>query len=385
MAEEEEADEKTPLVEKEEDEKTLVVDKADVPMSLQEPGYPKGRKYRLEWISMLFVLAFSWYWFVILAAVISACVDCYLRMEMREILNPIVFKSLFVVFGFLLGFRNVRANNRIEEAGFKTQTFFASAWTVLMLLPDESRPRASKALLFAINEMASYVESVCERKYSWYTIVGLRPNKAVHLGVQGDSSRGLLVQALLMVEELIMKEEAGPDTKRRRFLWPEKIKMLDTFDAILHLTLPAVSDRYASLVDFCLFAFVILLPWGIPAKPIALNGSWGTVSAGTMLVLETIFVTVVLLGLNALAQENEDPFGSYREDFNLRSFVRLFELGLVRYEKRNAQVKHVMNAQVPQGATALETELWYRALMCRDLAPDEKAHGDFMKEQLGLV
>jgi len=87
----------------------------DLPQSLREQGYPDDVKYRKYDLFGILLLAFQWHSAVIIAGLISALIHWYFHMWELELVDPLVFKSIFLVFGFCLGFRNVRANSRIEE------------------------------------------------------------------------------------------------------------------------------------------------------------------------------------------------------------------------------------------------------------------------------
>merc|ERR1719195_951890 len=107
--------------------------------------------------------------------------------------------------------------------------------------------------------------------------------------------------------------------------------------------------------------------------------------SGLVLTITTVFVSVFLLGLNALAQDNEDPFGDDGENHQMVRWVRLFESGVKQYERRRAEVEEAMKGQAIEGATLVETELWHHALMCRSLQPDAEGHCEQMKKDIGLV
>eukprot|EP00747_Dinoflagellata_sp_TGD_P182418 gnl/TRDRNA2_/TRDRNA2_36663_c0_seq2.p1 gnl/TRDRNA2_/TRDRNA2_36663_c0~~gnl/TRDRNA2_/TRDRNA2_36663_c0_seq2.p1 ORF type:complete len:370 (-),score=63.32 gnl/TRDRNA2_/TRDRNA2_36663_c0_seq2:61-1170(-) len=354
------------------DEKTPLIRKGDVPKSLREPAYPEGRKYRVLDIFRPIGLALRWYWGILIFVIASALLNFALTIhhDFVLVLHPLVFKSLLVVFGFILGFRNVRANNRTEEATSRMQELFSAAWTILMLTPSESRPRLSRAMVLALNELAGQINAVRKRKYWWYAMMEMRPDEENHLGFTGDSGRTFLMHVLLMAEELLGKNEpsAQAKTQKLRILWPVRTKMLDTIDRIFHLCTPAVSDRYCALVDGCLFFFVVLLPWGLEATSMDLAAAtgvpWMVVSAAAVSGFEAIFVAFVLLGLNALATENEDPFMGDYEDLHLDSFVRIFELKIAFYEDQRAKVAEATKGQTFQGASEAEVEVWYHAIMC---------------------
>lgn len=325
-------------------------------------------------------LAVRNHWRALLLAICSA-VGCW-RAGYADInlFDPLVFKSIFIIFGFTMGFRNITANTRRSEALHELNQLFSALWGIYVCFPDGPRQNIRAPLIEALRAMAFHLESLgAARHYYIYGIVGLEPvesstpaswcecifglrphpktpsklwddNKEVaHL-----SPKPLLLATLNLCEaelERIEKEIGGQ--KLRRNFWAQKKQLLASLDELVSLTMPSVSDRYLSFMDICMSAFAVVFPWGIASKMIVLkvlrNTEWG-ISSGAFLVVNTIFVTFVMFSLNALSSETEDPFAGGQEDINLGSSVELFASGVANYDVRRAAVEKPANA--PSGEAA---------------------------------
>lgn len=366
--------------------------------SLQQPqnifGLPTKRKYALLEVWNLFRMAVEWHGVTLALAVLSATINIWTGMSSKTLFHALVFKCLFVVFGFLLGFRNVRANNRQETANQQIQTLFTSVWTLILLFPEQmQRKRVSRAFILVLRDLTDYVSDMSQRHRIWYTAIDMRPpvhdsgtqHEAGHQhGFSGTSPRPLFQAVLMMVEsEVYPLEDEGTFTKRR-MVWSQIVPIMQSYDDIIHMCMPAVSDRYAALLDLLLNIFMILLPWGLVSQPLDLRPGtgykWAYIPETAMLLITTLLISCMMMGLNALAQENEDPYGG-DDDMPLCSVVDLFEKALDAYEQQREQLgKHL-----PAGLTTCQQDVWYSAALCGDgISCKDDVRLEGLSQELGL-
>jgi len=354
----------------------------DLPSSVRDADYPDERKFRFEDYFSIVFAAFKWHAAVIATGVVSASIHWHFGLggeRQEKLIDPLVFKSIFLVFGFCLGFRNVRANNRMEEALRYLHDFIATSWTIILLFPNSHRWKVSNALVQAMRETASYLHSISVRKHWWAAMIDVRPRHQ-DVSMAGSSARPLLLAALSLAEDAVYELEPGPNgnankqTMRRSF-WVLRTKMTDCYDRLVQMTLPAVSDRYAGLLDTCLLVFAALLPFGLHAVDFDMNDithrGHVIIPAGFLTLVNSCVVLIVMTGLNALAQENEDPFGRDDEDVRTDAYVRLFERGLQVYEEKRARVEALLEtgsqSLKAKGASDAQLEVWRHCLVCNDL------------------
>lgn len=353
----------------------------DLPQSLREQGYPDDVKYRKYDLFGILLLAFQWHSAVIIAGLISCLIHWYFQMWELELVDPLVFKSIFLVFGFCLGFRNVRANSRMEEGNRCLHNFLGTVWNIILLFPNSRRRKVSKTLLQAMRETSSYLHNISVRKHWWAAMIDVRPRHQT-VDMAGCSSRPLLMAALAMVEETVYTLEPSRENSYtiRRSFWVLKMKLLHCYDELVEMTFPAVTDRYAGLLDACLFIFAILLPFGLggtASQAHKLHGNTTVIIPGGLVTLVNCSVVlIVMTGLNALAQENEDPFGRDEEDVRVDAYLRLFEHALSLYEETRSNVEVLLESDADAleraGASKAEVEVWRHACVCNDLL----AHSD---------
>lgn len=337
--------------------------------------------------------AFRWHGLSILLSLMSA-ISCWaLGYAERNVFDPLIFKSIFVVFGFAVGFRNSRANDRLADAQTVTHELFASAWSILVVFPSDSRPKVREALVHLLEAISLHIQVISRRDLYKYGIIGLRPAPAEaaawcdcgqRCGQLSESqaiSRASLSPRPLMATTLMMFEEEFERINNRG-----KTIILRTFqryteafkksvDGIVVLAMPSVSDRLVMLINFCLLMFAVALPWGIKSTHLNFYGISPDpkvdevlvhFSAGGFLVLNTFVCTTVLFGLNALAQEHEDPFGTAQEDMQLRKLTRAWHRAVQIYEERRATAE--------QGRTGLSSEevMEHHRFICSDINAAER-------------
>ena len=90
--------------------------------------------------------------------------------------DPVIFKSVFVVFGFSMGFRNVRANQRYFDAQQHCEQFYAAWWGIYLPLPRDIRLKVKTEFLQAFEECRAYAHRVgTDRRHAWFAVVGIEP------------------------------------------------------------------------------------------------------------------------------------------------------------------------------------------------------------------
>eukprot|EP00443_Scrippsiella_acuminata_P029566 CAMPEP_0115301786 /NCGR_PEP_ID=MMETSP0270-20121206/70041_1 /TAXON_ID=71861 /ORGANISM="Scrippsiella trochoidea, Strain CCMP3099" /LENGTH=395 /DNA_ID=CAMNT_0002719681 /DNA_START=65 /DNA_END=1248 /DNA_ORIENTATION=+ len=93
-----------------------------------------------------------------------------------SIIDPLIFKSIFIIFGFTMGFRNVRANQRYFDAMQHASGMFMAIWGIYTPMPLTSRLKVRAELLDAVKDVAAHLHRVgAQRRFCWYGIVGLEP------------------------------------------------------------------------------------------------------------------------------------------------------------------------------------------------------------------
>lgn len=341
-------------------EQTPLVNRHDLEM-------PKvvGLKSR-SWIYTLCSVPYAacrWHGVSIVAAVVSALLCWLLGFAKISIFDPLIFKSIFVVFGFAIGFRNARANQRRAEAEAVTHELFAAAWSLLVVFPSDSRPKVREALLYLLEAIAQHVTVISDRHLYRYGIIGLRPLSRENeswwdcghrFRPPADSQTSLSPRALMVVTLNMFEEEFERLNPSKslvlRTFHQQSLLFKNSFNRVITLAMPSVSDRLIMLINFCLFMFAISLPWGIESNQLNFHRVWGpahphdrtldnvmySFSAGGFKVLNTFVCTTVLFGLNALAHEHEDPFGDASDDIDIHTLVVAFKKAVENYEERRA-------------------------------------------------
>eukprot|EP00928_Gymnodinium_smaydae_P074354 TRINITY_DN57414_c0_g1_i1.p1 TRINITY_DN57414_c0_g1~~TRINITY_DN57414_c0_g1_i1.p1 ORF type:complete len:399 (+),score=69.05 TRINITY_DN57414_c0_g1_i1:148-1344(+) len=317
------------------------------------------------------LLAWKHHWFCISMALISAVVCWGTGFAEVSLLDPLIFKSMFVLFSFTMGLRNVRALDRRDMALCYVNKIFAAAWGIYVSLPDEQRKKIKAPLVTALRAAADHIFNLTDRQHYWYGLVGLDPprqssdmplkpppgsyaeegsNELSRARSQHFASRDavilgprvFLVMSLLFIEGEIEHAEpsSSGEQKVRRNFWHHRPQLLENYDQLVALTVPSVSNRYLGFVNMCLFLFAVCLPWGISSTGTTLQlghllgYSHMSLSAGLFLILNTLFCVIVLFTLEALTIENEDPLGNDEEDVDVRYFAELFATSVNKYEEQ---------------------------------------------------
>mmetsp|Transcript_137135 Transcript_137135/g.242408 ORF Transcript_137135/g.242408 Transcript_137135/m.242408 type:complete len:378 (+) Transcript_137135:43-1176(+) len=333
-------------------EETPLLDKANVPEPI------RVRETGLEpeswlWIGLTLPVSTVYrYWFSILLIALSTVVCIKLDYTKVSVLDPLIFKSIFVIFGFAIGFRNVRANTRRGAAMEHISDFFGSAWGILVIFPDKQRAEVTKELTCLCDIFANHIKLVATRSNYMLGIVGLQPYERPGSVPEDSSSiwqdtilewpqttseaqlspRTLMMSFLFMCEEKI--DELEDSQKMQKAFAAQKATFMKSYDGILHIALPSISDRYAMLIDIILSMFGITFPWGIHGGEDHLNHIkfLHGLPSGWWLVINTIFVVLVFFGLNSLAAEHENPFNGDWDDLHFRKLVNLFKDAVTGYE-----------------------------------------------------
>mmetsp|Transcript_73982 Transcript_73982/g.154220 ORF Transcript_73982/g.154220 Transcript_73982/m.154220 type:complete len:426 (-) Transcript_73982:80-1357(-) len=156
------------------------------------------------------VLAFSRHWCGILTTVISATVCWWLGYAEVSVIDGLIFKSIFIIFGFTMGFRNVRANQRYFDAMQTSQSFFQSAWSIYTVMPRESRVFIRAPLLNSMKECCAYIHRVGkDRRFCWYGMVGLEPVAVEDEAISQKTTYGTLGMGAF--RSLSSRWEQSPD------------------------------------------------------------------------------------------------------------------------------------------------------------------------------
>mmetsp|Transcript_47540 Transcript_47540/g.133835 ORF Transcript_47540/g.133835 Transcript_47540/m.133835 type:complete len:405 (-) Transcript_47540:53-1267(-) len=338
----------------------------------------------------------------IFTTVLSATVCWWLGYASVSVIDQLVFKSIFVIFGFTMGFRNVRANQRYYDTTKEAASFFAAFWGVYAPLPIEGRRAVRSRLVAAMRECVAHIHRVAANtRCFWYGMAHLEPASedfesegAEGIGGLGDvpfygatseaqlgdspgssqrpelvvkdsprahasaaafhrpsivwdtesgsgkvrgaiSPRMELVFALIDVERQIEPLEPGREQKLKRCFWYHRAQFLGSYDNLLALAFPSVTERFMTFIDICLFMFAASLPWGIRADEIEVHamGRHFVVSSGITLVVNTTLVVMVMFTLNALTCENENPLSGDKDDIDLKCLAHVAELALDAHER----------------------------------------------------
>jgi hypothetical protein len=338
------------------------------PKEIQEGGGIKiwpfiPRTGYLRLLIALTWLAFEWHWIAIVCATLSACTCWWAGYAEYSIVDPMIFKSIYVVFGFALGFRNVRANFRYGEALNHTKTLFGNAWCLVTLFRDtEQRRKVSSAVVCLLEAIANHVEAISYRADSWYGVIGLRP-KIPHPEAHNElwfapeapdkidvlvAPRALMVSVFVMAGNEICKTEQAPYQERKRTVWMLREHFFIAYEQIEVLALPSVTKAFWFLISNVLCLFGIALPWGISVSgheqglhdaAEVHHRAVGEVFTGHgfkslfFIVFNTLTCMVMLFVLNALAHETEQPFrGGAGEALQLKDLVRRFADAMKDYE-----------------------------------------------------
>lgn len=378
-------------------------------------------------------LAFVWHPYSTCCALISVLICWSTGHAQHSVIDPMMFKSIFLVFGFALSFRNVRANFRYGEGLRNIRDLFAAAWSVIVLFPEpEQRKLVGAAMIRLLEAISDHFVSVANRGNHWYALVGLRPAKphvdslacfavdekplahaksmAKTDGMcifrsQDDSEespvediemmfapRHLMVTTFVMIGNAICRIEAMPLQDRKRTFWLLRDRFFVAYDNCEVLTLPSVTQVFSMLIDICLFAFGVLLPWGVaghserhgirfPKDASNLDKPLGaeSIKALMFILLSTLGCALVLYGLNALAHENEQPFqGLHHETVKIHDLVARFRVALAAYERKRGTTS--TDSAEDQWALLFKAE-GPDADACRQENADTRKHIDLVQTE----
>lgn len=290
--------------------------------------------------------AFQHHYCAILTTVFSSMLCTQMGYAEVWVIDPMIIKSIFVLFGFTMGFRNVRANQRYFDAMHQATLFFAGFWGVYAPLPREVQVKVRENLLESMQYAAGYIHRVADsRDNAWHGILGIEPPQHLQAVVDkvGDSPEGFdiqgldarlrLVQVLILIDSELQKR--GDKADQRTYAIHQK-QVLDGYDHLLALALPSVTNRFKIFVQICLAFFSVFMPWGIMTKPVEFYvlGYLCHISAGTFLMVNTTSVIWVLFTLNSIINQNEDPVSGDADDVNLVLLTDALVFEVQDYENR---------------------------------------------------
>ena len=112
-----------------------------------------------------------------LFALISAFVNWRLGFAEINIFDPMIFKSLLVVFGFTVGFRNVNAAE-LHAQGLKHCTVLMASLLGIVILfvdMDDCRQRVHDSLRRVLQAFANHILLISDRRTFWYALADLDP------------------------------------------------------------------------------------------------------------------------------------------------------------------------------------------------------------------
>mmetsp|Transcript_20724 Transcript_20724/g.33538 ORF Transcript_20724/g.33538 Transcript_20724/m.33538 type:complete len:441 (+) Transcript_20724:67-1389(+) len=320
---------------------------------------PRG----IVWIfGNMLVMVLKHYWFTILCSMLSAIACARLQLKNWNVIDPLIFKSLFVVIGFALGFRNVQASTRRTQAMSYIADLYSSSWGIIGIFADEDddiRKKVKDELYLATDAIAHHMMMITHPAGFFFGIVGLQPASATYgsdefrhfladfddVSVCSDvnfSPRTQVTQFFFLCEDFINRKEDGSHSQKMiRSFWAEKACFIASYNHLVHLAIPSVSQRYASLIDFSLFCFGVALSWGIQASFHQLEMLSGQfhVNPQMWLILNTLSGILMLLLLNALAVEHEDIIGSNVDDIHMHKMAILFKTAVEGYEHSRKELK----------------------------------------------
>lgn len=320
------------------------------------------------------------------ACVASALVCAHNDMASKSLFDPLVFKSIFIVFGFTIGFRNMRANQRRGDCLMSVRNICHATWELLMLLPyDEHRPRMREQLLCALEAIAEYVMSVADRGNYKYALAGTVPgDKAANTSdIDGPASIHLGPTTLTAATLLALEDEMsrlqkvhlthpdyGASQKYQRTFWAKKLRFDEEHYNLVNYAIPSVSDAYVVLINSSAFIFGTVLPWGLHCNNVSIQGV-NVMGAGTFLVINTIVIMSVLLGLNTLSAQHEDPFMVSFETLDLRQHMKMFRTAVEHYDETRMELQGT-----EQDIVALSSFLTTQELMTAECIddPDHEHH-----------
>eukprot|EP00927_Polykrikos_kofoidii_P058741 TRINITY_DN5346_c0_g2_i1.p1 TRINITY_DN5346_c0_g2~~TRINITY_DN5346_c0_g2_i1.p1 ORF type:complete len:479 (-),score=87.64 TRINITY_DN5346_c0_g2_i1:474-1826(-) len=123
-------------------------------------------------------LAWRWHGYAIGASLISAIINWRLGFAEVNVFDPIIFKSLFVVFGFAVGFRNVNASKHHAFALKQCHQLVAGFWSIVLLFADidDCRQQVHDAFRRVLLAFADHIISVSDRRAFWYAVASLEPS-----------------------------------------------------------------------------------------------------------------------------------------------------------------------------------------------------------------
>jgi predicted membrane chloride channel (bestrophin family) len=284
------------------------------------------------------------HWFSILVSIVSCAVCVKEGFTSYSIFDPLIFKSIFIVFGFLIGFRNVRANARRFDALASTQGMLTCVWDILVMIPDESRERVANQLLDCLRAIAAHVTLIAaNRKTYLYAVAGLQCRDDAEGGESTRLGPAPLVGATMLAveDEVDRLSKKEPDTQKyRRTFWFKRQSFDREFDLICNLAMPSVSDSYVMLINSCLLLFAAVLPWGLRCDDVVFTSPGlvyqhkVTIPAGFSLVCNTMVILFILFGLNTLASQNEDPFADSAQRIDIDGIVGVFAASVRDYDAR---------------------------------------------------
>lgn len=284
------------------------------------------------------------YW-TLAACFFSAFLCAHNDQMSKSIFDPLIFKSIFVVFGFAIGFRNFRAHERRGMCLTTIRNICHAAWELLMLLPyDETRERMRDDLMSALEAIAEHVMRVADRQSYKYGLSGTEPpnccdNSPAGCNVIKLGPSTLVAATLLELEDEMSRlqkahfedPEYGASQRYQRSFWAKKVQFDQEHYNLVNYTIPSVSDAYVVLINSSLFVFGLVLPWGLHCSTVSVEET-RVMGAGTFLILNTIVVMWILLGLNTLASQHEDPLMPSYETIDVRQHVKVFREAVEAYD-----------------------------------------------------
>lgn len=220
------------------------------------------------------------------------------------------------------------------------------SWELLVLMPfDEHRPRIREHILCALEAIADHVMRVADRGNYKYVFAGTEQcDVEENSGEVRLGPTTLLASTLLVLEDDMSRLQAahkkhpdfGMSHKYERTFWAKKKAFDLEHYNLVNYAIPSVSDAFMVLINSSIFLFGVVLPWGLQCNSVKIEGV-NVLGAGTFLVINSILVMWVLLGLNTLASQHEDPFMPSYEMIDLKQHIKMFRSAVDHYDAKRIE------------------------------------------------
>lgn len=214
----------------------------------------------------------------LILALISAVVCWRSGNAGKARVDPLVIKSVLLLFSLTLGFRNSIANQKRALAMDKVHRLTGAFWGIYTMLRDDVRKEFKLPLLEALGSIVDQLFIASNRNSLWHGTMGLRPQCASNMTSVTLSPRSLMCNTLLALEAKLVDIEGRPAGTLVRNLWLHKLQLLESYDVLFACTIPPVGTSYYIFSDLTLATFAAALPWSLK------DGAFASVVSNTLLL-----------------------------------------------------------------------------------------------------